>query len=245
MDLRVKETDLFGRFYLKLEASQNVIFGNYFKAVDVLRVFLEKEAWNKHVTGYYINISEDSESVRISYFSPEPEKVKAPLMEFCARHGIIESQSPELPHRAAIAGIYGGEELRFRRFLHVYTLIALDIMKADLAHSRCLMAAYRWQVMAGRRPSKPHFEYTFKKHSPYYNRLSDEQKNQLWRDLDNWPDLRQVDWAHMMVNMVLPGDWLDDWKYFSTPKDPLSISDVNLKLADLGFQIPLDWRAAP
>jgi len=241
MDLsRLQETDLFGRFYLKVQGSRQ--FDTYFQTIDALRPLLSSKEWGDAVTGYYINVAGNMDTGRLSYFTTNADAVRNCAESFCRQHNIVESQNSELPHATRISERYGGEELRFRRFLCLYTLIGLDIMLANLLNARCLMATFRLQVMLSRQQYRPHFQRTFEKQSPTYNSLSTEQKEQFWQDLSNWPIPQQVDWAHMMVNMILPGDFIARWNCFLTPQTALSIAQVNDIVRSMGFTIPDAWR---
>lgn len=139
-----------------------------------------------------------------------------------------------------------GEEYeeRFRNFLSLETQIDLDLIEGDLLHARALSATYRWQVRKASLPLREHFEPAFKKLSSTYNSLSDDEKDQFFVDLHEWPNPPQVDWAHMMVNFVLGADWNQVFSspYYLTPGNPLSILEINELVSNLGFQIPLDWK---
>lgn len=240
MDLsRLQESDLFGRFYLKLPGTTQ--FDNYFQSIDALRSLLSSREWGDAVTGYYINVAGNMDSVRLSYFTSDAARVNSCVNSFCTNNN-IQSQNPELPHTSRISEGYGGEELRFRRYLYIYTLIGLDIIGEDLPNARRLMATFRLGVMLSRQPYKPHFQATFEEQSPAYNSLSAEQKEQFWLDLSNWPNPPQVDWAHMMVNMVLPGDFVTNWNYFLTPRLALNLDEINRCIQGLGFRIPSNWH---
>lgn len=230
MDLkRLTISDLFGRFYLREGDPERIT--SYFRTVDALRPFLNSREWTDSITGYYINAMGDYDMVRLSYFSADPEAVQKAINKLYSDSNIKEAAESEKPHEITIAGWYGGEELRFRRFLYLYTLIGLDIMKYDLLNARCLMATYRWQVMLSRGSARKHFEKTFEAQSPAYNSLSREDKYQFLEDLGYWPNPPQVDWAHMMVNMILPGDVNDAkglWNYFLSPKPAKTIDEINI-----------------
>ena len=241
---RISAEDLFGRFYLKVPGNKK--FENYYRSIDTIKPFLYSEEWLNTVNGYYINIAGNFDAVRLSYFTSEPERVLRAISGLKQRTGIIESQQAEAARKANVSELYGGEELRFRRFLCLYTLIGLDIMAADLVNARCLMAVFRWQVMLPRKPVRPYFENIFQCQSHFYNLLSTESKKQFWLDLSNWPNPLQVDWAHMMVNMVLPGDWNKNgwWKEFLEQKPSKTIAEVNDELENIGldFHIPSNWH---
>jgi len=239
MDLsRLQETNPLGRFYLKVPGSRK--YDTYFQTIEALRPLLNSREWNETVTGYYINTgSNNMDTVRLSYFSSNDDAVRNCAESFCRQYNIVESQSPEVPHATRISEVYGGEELRFRRFLYLYTLIGLDIISADLLNARRLMATFRFQVMLSRQPYQPHFQRTFEMQSPAYNSLSAEQKEQFWLDLANWPNPPQVDWAHFIVNMILPGDFVgpNQWIYFLIQRPALSLVEINNIVINFGFQI--------
>jgi hypothetical protein len=182
--------------------------------------------------------------VRLTYLTRTPERVRQVVEAFAAARGLAQSQPPEPSAPGQTAGSYGGEELRFRRFLATYPLITLDLLQADPLHTRCLFATFRWQVMAARRPYRPHCAPTFERDSPYYRAMPAAAQEQFWADLAHWPNPPQVDWAHMMVNMALGCDWLGDWRsLFLQPQAPLSLAEVNARVAEQGFAIPAGWTA--
>jgi hypothetical protein len=239
---RLSESDLFGRLYLKIPDLAG--FEAYFKSLDILRPFLESNDWKKSVTGYYLNAFGSLDTVRLSYFSSVPDKVAGLIKEFCSSENIEQNYDEEQPHEVKIAEPYGGEEMRFRIFLSTYSPIALDIMKKDLLGARCLIATFRWQITLSHVLARQHFENIFMAQSPSYNSLSLAQKEQFLLDLGYWPNPPQVDWAHMMVNMILPGDWIKGgkWEYFLTPKPAKTINEINDIIKELNFQIPPGWH---
>jgi len=239
---RLTETDLFGTFFLR--ASDLGRFAGYYSSLDAIRPLLESEEWTENVTGFYINVAGDFDAVRISYWTTSPEQTRQVVDEFVTQHSLQYLREPGTPGQTRNSDSYGGEELRFRKFLTAYTQIGLDIMAADLLNARCSFATFRWQVMRSRQAYKPHFEGTFQNHSPFYNSLSQSEKDQFWLDLTHWPNPPQVDWAHMMVNMVLGCDWNRPpaWPTFLSPQQPLSISEINEIIRQQGFQIPNNWQ---
>jgi hypothetical protein len=237
---RISENDLFGRFFLK--KPNGIKFDNYYNTIVELHSLLYSEDWNECVTGYYINVTGDMDAVRLSYFTVDSQKVLKCKDDICSGNNIVEIQPHEHPHKTRISEEYGGEELRFRKFLHMYTLIGLDLLKADLLNARCLFVTFRLQVMRSRQAYKPHFEGTLEKHSQTYSTLTEEGKERFLDDLSNWPNPPQVDWAHMMVNMILPGDFVSVWNDFLSPKPAIAIDEINKNIASMNFQIPVGWN---
>jgi len=245
----VSTDDLFGIFYIKKTDGKR--WNGYYRTLGVLRPLFRDKEFLETISGFYLNIfGEDFDSVRISYFVDKANSSKAVTIfkQFFKNNGLLEIKAFETPRETIRAEQYGGKayESRFRNFLVLETQIGLELMDGDLFHARILFATYRWQVRKASLSFKEHFEAAFKKYSPTYNSLSDDEKKQFFLDLEEWPNPPQVDWAHMMVNFVLGCDWnavLTGPNYL-TPGEPLSIPDINeiLNSADLGFQIPLNWK---
>jgi len=229
--------DNFGRFYIRKRGATGR--NCYYESIFALEPLLRSPEW-KVTTGYYLN--KECDSVRLSYFIPATKGVTKLVGDFINENDLKHAKAPEVPTAKKISEDYGGEELRFRKFLSTYALIGLDIMVADLLHAQRLFATFRFQVMLPRLSYRPHFEKTFAKQSTYYRALSSDEKEQFWKDMSHWPNPRQVDWAHMFVNMVLGCDW--SIGCFTQKSDPLSIPEINKKLSQNGFdfRIPEDWK---
>jgi len=193
----ISANDYLGRFYL-IKCGVTGING-YYESLFALEPMIRCREW-KVSTGYYLN--KECDSVRLSYFIAPKKDVTNFVEDFIKQNGLKHAKSSDTPMQIMISEKYGGEELRFRRFLSTYAPIGLDIMVADLSHARRLFEEFRSQD----RLPRPHFEKTFEKKSSYYRALSDEEKEQFWEDMFYRPNPPQVDWAHMLVNMVLGGD---------------------------------------
>ena len=168
--------------------------------------------------------------------------------EFFRNSGIHEIKEFEPPHKKAIASAYGGMnyEERFRNFLANETQIGIELLQGNLLHAKRLFATFRWQVRKATLSFERHFEPTFEKYSPTYNSWTKEEKLQFFRDLKEWPIRYQVDWAHLMVNLILGADWNRAivHRNYLTPGKPMSISEINkiLRKNAMGFQIPPNWK---
>jgi hypothetical protein len=239
---RLTVSDLFGRFLLK--GSNGGAFSGYYRSLEAMRPLLESNDWQSSVSGYYVNVAGDFDAVRLSYFTPLPDQPRQAMERFAAKRRLERAEVPEPPHEKEISQNYGGEEIRFRKYLSTCTLVGLDIMEADLLHARRLFATFRWQVMRARRPYRPHFLSTFQQQSAFYRSLRPYEQDQFWRDLEHWPNPPQVDWAHLFVNMVLGCDWNhpSTWRSFLTPQSPMPIHEINRIVSGQGFQIPDNWR---
>ena len=235
---KVKETDLFGVIFLNAGNSKPV--EGYYTSLDAIRPLVESEAWLETVTGFYINASEDpnDENVvnvaRLSYFTRSADQAIKVVEDLIVANRLEHAKDPDIPKLAKVSEIYSGGELRFRKYLSTYTQIGLDIMKKkeDQENARYLFTTFRWQVMRGNRPYKPHFERTFESDSPFYKKLSPDQKAHFWSDLSFWPNPPQVDWAHMFVNMVLAQDFPNPPITPPLPFPPLTSQELN-KLSQL------------
>lgn len=236
---QLRETDLFGRFYLKKPNGGR--FQGYYESLNGMRPFLRSKEWLQSVTGYYVNVAGKQDAVRLSYWTTTPQQTRKIVDLFVSQNGLKHIEEPTIPEHAKNSAGYGGEELRFRRFLVTYTLIGLEIMETDLLHARRLLATFRWQVMRAGKPYRPHFLGTLEDQSFFFNSLSTSEKEQFWRDLAYWPDPNKVDWAHLFVNMVLAADWFPVWQHFHSPQAPLSFSEINQLVEPMGFQIPKNW----
>lgn len=235
---QLRETDLCEQVFIKKPDGGR--FLGYYSSLDAVQPLLARKAWSKFVTGYYINVGGDFDAVRVSYFAPYMEDVNKLIKGFVYENDlqIINWSHADKPGK--VSGSYGGEELRFRRFLSTYTLIGLDMMEVDLFHSRCLLATFRWQIFREKRDYRSHFQPTFEKCSATYRSLGNSEKEQFWLDLSHWPNPPQVDWAHFLVNMVLGCDWNGVFQG-GYPQPKLSIEDINMGIKDQGFQIPNGW----
>jgi hypothetical protein len=235
----LRETDLFGRFYLKKPNGGR--FRGYYESLIGMRPLLCSKEWLQSVRGYYVNVAGKQDAVRLSYWTTAPQQTRNIIDLFVSQNGLKHIKEPIIPKHAINSAGYGGEELRFRRFLSTYTLIGLEIMETDLLHARRLFATFRWQIVRAGKPYRPHFLKTFEDQSFFFNSLSAREKEQFWLDLSYWPDSNKVDWAHLFVNMVLAADWFPVRKHFHSPQRPLSISEINQLLEPMGFQIPENW----
>ncbi len=234
----VSEQDLLGRFFLRCAGPAS--FATYYQSVDAIRPLLYSKEWNTAVSGWYLNIGEEK-AARVSYFTTTPGTVAQVVGSFlAATDGAVSKQRPpELPKSERIAAEYGGEELRFRRFLSSYSPVGLDIMQANLLHAKCLCITLRFQLFPERRPYRPHLEPTMLRVSQAYAAFSLTERERFWTDFEHWPNPPQVDWAHFLVNMVLG---FDVNGLFGHP--PSTLDEINqwLTMSNVGFQIPSGWQ---
>lgn len=238
--------DHIGRYYVK--KSNGGRWTSYYKTIDVLRPLFQKREFKKVITGYYLNIAGDYDAVRITYFVNEinNDKAETVFRNYFVQNQLVEINEHNFPKKTIISRQYGGQEYEedFRTYLNLYSQIGLEILEADLLQSRILFAIYRWQVRKASLSFREHFEPTFNKLSPTYYSFSEEERQYFFSLLESWPNPPQVDWAHMMVNMILGYDWV--WVFrdpnYLTPDNPLPIPEINKHVRRLGFEIPINWR---
>lgn len=239
--IEVSVDDLFGRFFLRKKGAPSNRDG-YYMSLLAIEPLLRSDAWSLNAN-HYINIDAKRNSVRVSYFVTKDKDVMPIVATFVSNSDVEHAIPPNLPEATEIATSYGGEELRFRRFLSTYSHIGLDIMTADLFHAICLFVTFRFQIMAPRSPYREHFESTFNRQSFFYREMQEKEKVSFWEDMTHWPNPPQVDWAHMFVNMVLGLDWPIFFQ--SSPMNPATLNEINniLRQCNMGIQIPNNWSS--
>jgi len=245
---KISKDDLFGVF--KIKKIGKGMRDSYYETIDVLRPLFIDSNFISVISGFYLNLigNDICNFTRISYFVPQENSDNAisVMKQYFQKNELKEVCEAETPRKICIAKSYGGKkhEEDFRVFLHLYTQIGLDLLKADKSNSRILMATYRWQVWKAALSIRDHFEPAFSKLSQTFNSWTDDEKEYFFSLLIKWPDRSSLDWAHMMVNMVLACDWNE---YIVRPGSvtsgkPLAISDINTRVKCLGINIPLDWK---
>lgn len=68
---------------------------------------LRSKQWVESVTGYYINVTESFDAVRLSYFTPSPGQPKEVADDFIAKHGLENIKDPTLPVHTRNSEGYG------------------------------------------------------------------------------------------------------------------------------------------
>jgi hypothetical protein len=210
MDLtKIQETDFHARIAVRTPGMG--FSEGYFETIERIRPLLESPDWKEFVTGYYINVASKREIdedpyfwlMRLTYFTRDQEHTPKVISDFIKNSGLekVPYNGEELS-QARISASYGGEELRFRRFLAVYTQIGLDLLRSNKLHARRLFVTYRLQVIRSGGSCHAHFSNSFEKLSPTYNSLTTVEKSQFWSDLED----RNLNWFHFFINMILPCD---------------------------------------
>ena len=239
--------NLFGRFFFKCYDVRSI--EGYFTCINLLRPLLELEDFASSITGFYMNVSDNLlTEVRLSYFTNNRSITQEIVEKYIEKNTNIILIKSVKPHVKKISQGYGDEELRFRKYLHGYTQIGLDLLSFDKLYARMLVAEYRLTYSPQKISCRPLFEPAFSKHSDFYNQLDSSSKEQLWSDFDYWHLTDNpkyiADWNHMLVNMLLPGDWIHIFPDLFLRKEPGLPISGNLKermLNYLNLKIPDDW----
>ena len=219
----------------------------YFKTIAHLSDICHKDQFSKIVSGFYLNTSKIQGLARLSYFvNPKMVDSESYIIEFLRKNGISVHKIGLSPSPLVITKGYKWpqeEEKRLRVFLATYTRVGLEMMKQNLHHSRCLMATYRFQVRWASLDIRNHFNKSLEVLSPTYNSWDSRERMLFLSALAEWPLRTQVDWAHFMVNLILPYDFNtvfrdSDYSHYS---NPLSISEINHIVKQVGLQIDDDW----
>jgi len=209
------EDSLFGTAFFTSNNLKSLDIEEYFSCLNLLQPFLKSSDFVGSTEGFYINYIN---SVRLSYFINDKVKVIEIIKDFLNRNIALSlSRSLEEPKPDKVSVDYGDHELRFRKFLNTYTQIGLDLLDYDTLYSRRLVAEYRLIYSRQKIPCRSLFEPSFRKHSEFFNNLDNLSVEQLWKDLDYWYPIGNgyvADWAHLLVNMLLPGDWMTDYDCF-------------------------------
>lgn len=247
--------DLFGRIFLRCSDLRPI--DGYFACLNSIRPLLENHEFKSSTPGFYVNISEGINSVRLSYFTNNKTETERVIQKFLKQNTSIGLFKQEDPHATKVSERYSGEELRFRNFLHTYTQIGLDLLEYDILYSRRLLAEYRLTYSPQKISCGPLFEPAFTKHSLFFNQLYSSSVKQLWKDLNYWHPISNkkyvADWAHFLVNMLLPGDWIyikdprtgkllfGDLFLRPTPKLPIAGVQKIQMLRMFNLDIPDNW----
>jgi len=210
-----------GKKYLKTSDIPTV---GYFECIKAIKPLMARFDSSSSTPGFYINCSVNKSNqlniVRLTFFTHVPEETEKIIDIFLKNNtNVISLQVEDFkdasfkkPIECKISEGYGGEEIRFRNSLNTYTHIGLDLLDYDVLFSRRLVAEYRLTYSPQKISCKPLFEPIFFKHSKFFKLLDDFSKKQLLEDLDFWHTIRGTDyvadWAHFLVNMLLPGDWI-------------------------------------
>ena len=232
----ISDSDLFGRYFFKKPLGAQ--YSGYYETLSEARTLFSNQHWLESVTGFYVNVDGNFDSVRTSYFTRNAEAVSQIVNDFLISSCLVTSQQAETPKKTRISDPYGGDELRFRRYLSTYTVIGLELMQSDRLYIQRLFATFRFQIFPQGPPFNSHFESTFERESETYRSFDDNDKKQFWVDFSSGLGPGTMNWAHMMVNMVLAGDWPPDWP---PPHQMFTSQQINKITRQIGFEIPDDW----
>lgn len=237
--------DYLGQIHVSCE--NRTTNAGYFKSIDRLAEICNRNQFNQLVTGFYLNVSKIPGSVRLSYFvNPDLENSESHIIELLTKNNVSIEQIGMKLAPLEITLQYKWPirtEKELRDFLVAYTKVGLEMMRNNLYHSRCLMATYRFQVRWASLDIRNHFKRSFEILSPTFNSWDNKDRDSFLSALEEWPRRQQVDWAHFMVNLILPGDYNTVFRdpNYSRYSNPLSIAEINHFIKIFEFQIGEDW----
>jgi hypothetical protein len=257
------EKALVGKKYLKIS---DIPIEGYFECIKAIKPLLTNFDSSSSMLGFYINISENETNrlniVRLTFFTHDSEETEKIIGPFLSNNTNVISlpledfgdENFKEPIECKISEGYGGEEIRFRNFLNIYTHIGLDLLDYDILFSRRLVAEYRLTYSTQKISCKPLFKPVFSKHSKFFNLLNNSSRKQLWKDLDFRHTIKGTnfvaDWAHFFVNMLLPGDWIYIFPISSinpfinpTPRPPIKGEERAKMLEIFNLNIPDGWSS--
>lgn len=221
--IRVTEADLLGRKFLRLPQPDPSEIVGYFTAVNTLQPFLRSNELDGMVTGFFLSMWNGG-GIRFSYFTDDAERSSRGLDEHVSRLGLVRYMDDENPVTTALE-YYTSERrtnLTFRRFLQLMTNVSLDLLDYDVSYARRLAAKYRLDVGPSGESSKEYFANGFRR-AAAYRTLDSGLQEELLDGLDTWHSPWE-DWAHFLMVMLLPGDWIysPSCGHAFNPRRPLS-----------------------
>ena len=178
----------------------------------------------------------DDGGIRFSYFTADPQVTEPGLTDRIVSLG-FEKYLPDQdePPREEQFESYlrGGQtNLAFRRFLQLMTNVGLELLDRDEEYSRRLVKKYRLDIAPSGDSSQDYFRKAFDRLA-YFRSLPRRLQEELLAGLDH------VDWAHMFVVMLRPGDWkIVPWKI--VPGRPI-VPQIRRYFA-LRESLPEDWE---
>ncbi len=237
--IKVSDSDKIGRVYLKLKNSKGNNIDDYFEGVKKLQAFLRSKEFESNLTGFFLSFWNDG-GIRFSYFTNNDHQTISFLDNKISSLGFTKYLDDVEPSDLSF-GYYLRNvktNLDFARFLQLITNIGLELLEKDVVYSRRLAVKYRLEIAPQGGSCKSYFEQAFNKMS-YYKSLSPEIKQELMEGLDFWHTSWE-DWAHMLIVMIMPGDWIynNTLTHYFDPRRPL---DKNIRNLLNGGLLPDVW----
>jgi hypothetical protein len=224
--INITEVEKLGVVFIRLAENVGKNIYRYFEGINKLQDIHCSGILLSSIKGYYLSLWRDR-GIRFSYFTNDANDSENFLYEEFSKIGLGQ-YLPSVKPRDETYSYYHGKNksnLDFRRFLLLITNIGMDLLQYDINYGRRLAAKYRLEIAPSGVSSKTYFETAFNKLS-YYNSLTIELRNELLNDLDYWHTSWE-DWAHMFVVMLLPGDWIYNYKSVFNPRRPIDEKSYN------------------
>lgn len=238
--INITASDKLGVIYIRLKESLDEDIDRYFKGVNNIQNLHRSNILLSSIKGYYLSLWNGG-GIRFSYFTDNHNDSEEFLIEKFTSIGLEKYLESKNPHNETFNYYHGKSKsnLDFRRFLLLITNIGFDLLQYDINYCRCLAAKYRLDIAPSGISSKTYFESAFNKIS-YYNSLPSELRDELFDGLDYWHSSWE-DWAHMLVVMLLPGDWIYS-NHCRSVFDPRRPIDKILRDKLARNLLPNDWQ---
>jgi len=205
--LKAKTDDLRVVWCIRPSEQKNRMIDTYFEGISRLSSLLYSDALHDHLNGFHLSLWIE-DGIRFTFFVNDgldgEDFLEDQFQNLNFERYLPRDDEPPTPERYTQYLTKGKTYIQFRRFLQLITNIGLESINWDQAQSRKLAAEYRLDIGPSGQSAKPHFQGWYNNLS-YYNSLTSDLKEELLEGLDFW-FTSTMDWAHMFVTMVLPGD---------------------------------------
>jgi len=228
--IKAEKDDLRAVWYIRPKDTNTNGIKIYFEGVSRLTKFLCSDELHNHINGFHLSLWQDG-GIRFTFFTNEDldseNYLQGQFEELSfERYLAMDEESPRNEQYLEYCN-KGKTYLDFRRYLQLMTNIGLQLLEKDITDTRDLAAKYRLEIGPEKASAKPFFEEWFKD-LDYFKSIDSTVKEELLDGLDFWFTDR-MDWAHMFIVMILPGDIinLDYYEDLFVTRRP--IPDVRLK----------------
>lgn len=196
---------------------------HYYECLKALRPLLDGDAFKAAVLRFYINyitVPDDNGScLRLVYDTVDPAKIQDIIRAFAegnrSKIAIFDSAWTNRPDSSKSPEVVGEENLRFRNFLHVNTLVFLGVLdEIGVEPLQRMIYQYRHIALAQRIPPDVVLGGDFAK-SAYFQKLKKEGLDrQYWDDLVYF--FNNSDFGlHFFVNMCGLAEGPYDRRFFA------------------------------
>jgi hypothetical protein len=222
--LKAEKDDLRAVWYIRPKDPDTNGVKLYFEGISKLAEFLCSDELHKHINGFHLSLWLEF-GIRFTFFTNvdlDSEDYLQEQFEKLSFERYLEKveESPRTEQYEVYCN-KGKSYLDFRRYLQLMTNIGLLLLEKDIADTRYMAARYRLEIGPTRVSAKPFFEEWFKD-LDYFKIMDVTIKEELLDGFDFWFTDR-MDWAHMFITMILPGDIVNEDSYedLFVPRRPI------------------------